>query len=172
MYKSSCYFAAFAVLLICGSCNNPKPKPVSTNIAKTTVCVSGKKDSVINNPQKKYGNATVAEPCVKCLIEVVQTTPNYKAAVAKTPINRINYVLNWTNGTTMADTANSRSATNALKLDVVDKVLKNSIATFIFDNSLSKLFNLSKGHKIELKIDSNGLKKIRTKCFWGVASGK
>jgi hypothetical protein len=173
MYKLSGYFAAFAFLITCSSCNNAKPKPVSNNISKTAVCVSGKKDSVINNPQKKYGNATVAEPCVKCFIEIVQTTPNYKAAVANAPSNMISYVLNWTKGTTKADTANNRSATNALKLDVVNKSIKGSVlATFIFDNSLSKLFTIHKGSKIELKIDKVDLQKIRDRCFWGVASGK
>ncbi|MDB5131142.1 MAG: hypothetical protein JWR02_891 [Mucilaginibacter sp.] len=44
------------------ACDQSKPKPVSNNITKTVVTVSGKKDSVINNPEKNYGNATVSDP--------------------------------------------------------------------------------------------------------------
>src|SRR5471030_2765476 len=77
------------------ACNQSKPKPVSNNITKTSVTVSGKKDSVINNPEKNYGNATVSEPCVKCLIGIIQQSKNYKTLTSKAESANIVYNVNW-----------------------------------------------------------------------------
>jgi len=106
--------------IVCNSCNN-KPKAVSADVTKTAVTVNGKKDSVSNNPKKNYGNATVADPCVKCLIKVIQSTADYKTAVASKSANNISYVVNWAEGANTGDTTNKRSATNGLKLDVMEK---------------------------------------------------
>jgi hypothetical protein len=158
--------------IVCSSCNN-KPKAISADVTKTAVAVNGKKDSVSNNPKKNYGNATVADPCVKCLIQVIQNTADYKTAVASKSANNISYVVNWAEGANTGDTTNKRSATNGLKLDLMEKgTANNKIASFIYDNSLSKLFLVADSHNIEVKVDSISLKKIRNKCYWGVASSK
>jgi hypothetical protein len=164
--------ALLLVYIVCNSCNN-KPKAVSGDVTKTAITINGKKDSVINNPQKNYGNATVAGPCVKCLIQVIQSTGEYKKAVASKPATAISYVVNWAEGANVGDAANKRSSTNGLKLDVMEKgAARNKIASFIYDNSLSKLFLAGNKDNIEVKVDSISLKKIRDKCYWGVASGK
>jgi hypothetical protein len=163
-----------AVLLIiaCCSCNN-KPKPVSNDITKTAVTVNGKKDSVINNPKKNYGNATVAEPCVKCLIQVVQHTVEYKASMASKSISEIKYVVNWAEATQPTNVTNKRKVTNGLKIDVVEKETPdNKIASFIYDNSHSKLYFIDNSKKTDVEIDKSDLKNIRNKCYWGVASSK
>jgi hypothetical protein len=170
-------FAKLSMLIlyyiVCVSCNNNKPKPTSTDITKTAVTVNCHKDSISNNPEKKYGNATVADPCVKCLIQVVQGTEEYKAAVIAKSAGNLNYIVNWVKGADTGDTTNKRSVTNGLKLDVMEKgAVNNKIASFIFDNSLSKLFLAGNSKNIELKVDSNAIKKIRMKCYWGVASSK
>jgi hypothetical protein len=154
-------------------CCNNKPKPVSKDIAKTAVTVNGKKDSVINNPKKNYGNATVAEPCVKCFIDIVQHTVEYKKAVESAPVKNISYVVNWAEAARPQDTAYKRSATNSLKLDIIEKsASQKKITSFVYDNALSKLYFLSMNSKKEVNVDSGGLKRIRDKCYWGVASGK
>lgn len=158
--------------IVCSSCNN-KPKAVSADVTKTAVTVNGKKDSVRNNPKKNYGNATVADPCVKCLIKVIQSTGDYKTAVASKSVTNISYVVNWAEGANTGDTTNKRSTTNGLKLDVMGKgATNNKIASFIYDNSLSKLFLVGNNHNTEVKVDSISLKNIRNKCYWGVASSK
>ncbi|QHS57017.1 hypothetical protein GWR56_16255 [Mucilaginibacter sp. 14171R-50] len=153
------------------SCNNHKAKPVSNDIAKTAVTVNGKKDSVINNPQKNYGNATVAEPCVKCLLDIIQKTTDYKSLVASRQAKDITYKVNWVESSQPQDTTNKRPATNGLKVDIMEKSARDpKIASFIYDNSSSKLFfEVNKG-KTEVKVDNPGLKMIRQKCFWNVAS--
>lgn len=160
------------LIIVCCSCNN-KPKPVSNDITKTAVTVNGKKDSVINNPQKNYGNATVAEPCVKCLIQVIQHTVEYKASMASKSINKIKYVVNWAEATQPANVTNKRKTTSGLKIDVVEKETPdNKIASFIYDNSRSKLFFIDNSKETDVKIDKSDLKNIRNKCYWGVSSSK
>jgi hypothetical protein len=157
------------------ACNRNKPKPVSSNIVKQAVLVNGKKDSVINNPEKNYGNATVSEPCVKCLIQVVQSTNSYKTSIAGVAPQSMIYNVNWVKAEGLQDTTNGKGSTSALRVDVVEKGSNNkTLSSFIYDNSLTKLYFLnisSKSAKIELKTDSVLLKKIRNACYWGVASG-
>jgi hypothetical protein len=163
---------AVLLIIVCSSCNN-KPKPISNDVTKTTVTVNGKKDSVINNPQKNYGNATVAEPCVKCLIQVVQHTVEYKASIASKSVGEIKYVVNWAEATQPENVTNKRKGTNGLKIDVVEKETPNdNIASFIYDNSSSKLYFIDNGKETDAKIDKRDLKNIRNKCYWGVASSK
>lgn len=81
--------------------------------------------------------------------------------------------MNWVEGANTGDTINKRSTTNGLKLDVMEKgAANNKIASFIYDNSLSKLFLVGNNHNTEVKVDSISLKNIRNKCYWGVASSK
>jgi len=176
MIRSIYLMAILILCIVCGSCKRNKPKPVSTSITKTSVLVNGKKDSVINNPQKNYGNATVAEPCVKCLIQVIQGNDKYKAAVASVPVKNITYVVNWVEASAPPHTTNKQAVTNGLKVDVIDKGVNNRlISSFIYDNSLSKMYFVDKDQKnskIPIDIDKTSLKKIRDKCYWGVASSK
>lgn len=157
------------------ACNRNKPKPVSSNIVKQAVLVNGKKDSVINNAKKNYGNATVSEPCVKCLIQVVQSTNDYKTSIAGVSPKNMIYNVNWVQAEGLQDTTNGKGSTSALRLDVVKKGSNNKVlSSFIYDNSLGKLYflnNVSNNGRNELKINQIALKRIRNACYWGVASG-
>ena len=158
------------IALITFSCNN-KPKPVSNSISKTTVLINGKKDSVINNPQKNYGNATIADPCVRCLLQVIQADSGYKKSMAAT--NNFKYIINYIKTTAPQDTVTEVKATNALRVDVVDKEKgTKKILSYIYDNSLGKIYSVNNAEKKELAADANSLKKIRNGCYWGVASAK
>ncbi|RFZ84871.1 hypothetical protein DYU05_04495 [Mucilaginibacter terrenus] len=153
------------------SCNNNKPKPVSDTVGRTAVMLNGKKDSVINNPQKNYGNATIAEPCVKCLLQVIQADDNYKKSTLNIP--DVKYIVNYVKTAMPEDTVSEVKATNALRVDVINKSGQpQKLSAFLYDNSKAKLYFLSGKSKNELKVDSVGLMKIRNSCYWGVASGK
>lgn len=165
-------FAFLTVVLAAAvvSCNSNKPKPVSDSIAKTAVTVAGKKDSVINNPQRNYGNATIAEPCVKCVIGAIQADSAYQKIAGKA--NDVKYVINYIESAGPADTTLATKATNALRVDVVGKTGKGKLASFVYDNSSGKLYTVAKQIRTVVKADSNLVKKIRNSCYWGVASGK
>jgi hypothetical protein len=175
MSKSVSIITVIVFFIALTVCNRNKPKPVSSNIVKQAVLVNGKKDSVINNSKKNYGNATVSEPCVKCLIQVVQSTNNYKTSIAGVAPKKMIYNVNWVKAEGLQDTTNGKGSTSALRLDVVEKGLNNKLlSSFIYDNSLAKLYflkNESKKSNNELKINEIALKKIRNACYWGVASG-
>jgi len=175
MKKSASIIITLLFFIFSTACTRNKPKPQSTDISKQTVLVNGKKDSVINNTKKNYGNATVSEPCVKCLIQAAQSTNEYKASIAGASAKNIIYAVNWIKAGKLADTINARGSAGALRLDIVDKVENNKkLSSFIYDNSVAKLFfiqNGSENSKQELKINEITLKKIRNACYWGVASG-
>lgn len=162
--------SVFAITLFV-ACSN-KPKPVSDTLSKTSITLNGKKDSVINNPDKNYGNATIAEPCVKCLIAAVKADGHYKKAVVLE--KDIKFVVNYIKTLQVADRdANQTKATNALRVDVIDKIpAPHRISSYIYDNSLSKLYLLAGNSATPLKTDTILLKKIRNSCYWGVFSGK
>jgi hypothetical protein len=165
----------FTLSIVFASCNQNKPKPVSKNLTKTAVLINNKKDSVINNPKKNYGNATIAEPCIKCLIQAVQADSHYKASINGIPAKNLLYIANWVTTGNVADTANSKSATSGLRLDVVDKVSNDKkLASYIYDNSLARFYYLQKNSsvkKIQVNANDASLKRIRNACYWGVASG-
>jgi hypothetical protein len=169
MNRTALFISAIALITL-GACNGNKPKPVSDTLAKTIITVNGKKDSVINNPQKNYGNATIADPCVKCLIEIVKADENYKkAAVSERDIK---FIINYVKTVQPQDTVSEVKATNALRVDVVDKMpAPHKISSFLYDNNLAKVYFLTGNSKKELKTDSVLLKKVRNSCYWGVASG-
>jgi len=173
MLKSTSFIILTLCFIVCSSCNNNKPKPVSNDITKTTVTINGKKDSVVNNPEKNYGNTTVADPCVKCLIKVLQNTQDYNKIIAKKRAAAISYVVNWDRDGDVADTLNKSSAINSLRIDVVEiNGAKNKIATFKYNNKLSKLFLMRDEAMINTEIKTDDLKMIRNKCFWGVGSSE
>jgi hypothetical protein len=158
------------------ACNHSKPKPVSNNITKTTVTVNGKKDSVINNPQKNYGNATVSEPCVKCLIEIIQSKSGYKKLTAGTTQKKIVYHVNWITSSTPKDLGDGHQIINGMAIDVNKKTANASekLITYLYDNKDAQfyLLNDQKKYIADEKISDISLKKIRNSCFWGVASAK
>ena len=173
MFKSATFIIIALCFIVCSSCNNNKPKPESNDITKTAVNVNGKKDSVINNPNKNYGNATVADPCVKCLIKIVQATHEYNMVMVNKRASAVNYVVNWDRDNNKADSITKNSVINSLRIDVVEKgEAKNKIATFKYDNKLSKLLFVGEDAVIDIKISAADLKMVRNKCFWGVASAK
>lgn len=174
MISSRFNLAFVAVIsLTLAACGGGKPKPVSDSISKTTVMVNGKKDSVINNPQKNYGNASIAAPCVACLLTVIQSVDTYKNSASGVNVADIKYVVNYVKGTMPTDTVTQVKATNALRVDVINmQKVTEKIGVFVYDNSLAKLYSLNNGTKTEVAVDSVSLKKIRNGCYWGVASGR
>jgi hypothetical protein len=176
MIRITCLITPFVFCLAFASCNRNKQKPVSNDISKTSVRLNGRKDSVLNNPEKNYGNATVAEPCVKCLIQVIQGSDQYKASVATVPVKNITYIINWVQASPPADTVNKQGVTNGIKIDVTEKGDPNKlISTFTYDNKRFKLYyehGSQKMARIPLDIDIPLLKAIRDRCYWGVGSSK
>ncbi|RWY50327.1 hypothetical protein [Mucilaginibacter gilvus] len=169
MNRPALFISAIALITL-GACNSNKPKPASDTVTKTAVVVNGKKDSVINNPQKNYGNATIAEPCVKCLLEIVKADYNYKKAAMSE--KEVKFIINYVKTVQPQDTISEIKSTNALRVDVIDKIpAPHKIASFLYDNNLAKVYSLAGNTKIEVKTDAALLKKIRNSCYWGVASG-
>jgi hypothetical protein len=168
--------ALLALFIGLAACNNSKPKPVSNNITKTIVIVNGKKDSVINNPQKNYGNATVSEPCVKCLIGVIQRTKNYKILTAKVEPQNIIYNVNWITSSKPVVIGDSNKIVNGMAVDVdlKEEGSKKKLTTFLYNNESEAIYLLNSQNKydVDSKVDPASLKQIRNACFWGVASSK
>jgi len=158
------------------SCNRSKPKPISNDITKMTVSVNGKKDSVINNAEKNYGNATVSEPCVKCLIGIIQQTEKYKTLVTSIPLHDIIYEINWITSSTPKDMGNGKKIINGMQIAVDNKAggTRKNITTYLYDNENGQFYlsNSQNSYGADTKVDSASLKKIRNSCFWGVASAK
>ena len=169
---------AFASFIVVGlsACNQSKPKPVSNNITKTTVTVGGKKDSVINNNQKNYGNATVSEPCVKCLIGMIQQTKNYKTITGAAEPQNIIYNVNWITSSKPVTLADGSKIINGMAIDIdsKDDGTTKKLTTYLYNNQNEQVYLLNAGNKyaIDSKIDPSSVKKIRNACFWGVASAK
>ena len=167
--------STFAVLIVFAACNS-KPKPISNNITKTVVDVNGKKDSVINNPEKNYNNATVSEPCVKCLIGVIQSTAKYKMLTTSVPAQNIIYDVNWITSKNTVSVGNSIKIINGMAIDVnlKDGSAPKKLATFLYNNENARFYCINDQNKLEssVQIDAGSLKKIRNSCFWGVASAK
>ena len=172
-YLVVCYLMIGVALI---SCNHDKPKPITTDLNKTTVTVNGKKDSVLNNPKDNYGNATIAEPCVKCMITAVQADDHYKKSIANVPVNNISYIVNWVKADGLPDSLSNKHATNGLRLDVIEKgQAHKKLSSFVYDNSVARLYyidNTQNNTKTEVNTDLNNLKRIRNGCYWGVASSK
>lgn len=156
------------------ACHHPADKPVSNNITKTTVTVNGKKDSVLNNQEKNYGNATIADPCVKCLLGIIQQTSDFKSATKAVPSKNIIYAFDWITSKTPRQ-INGLQINSGMRVSVTQKADtgKVSLAIYLYDNKTSKLYNKdAKPGNIAIPIDSLSIKKIQNSCFWGVASSK
>jgi hypothetical protein len=171
------YFA-FACLLLStlAACNRSKPKPVSNNITKTAVVVNGKKDSVINNPQRNYGNATVSEPCVKCLLAVIQQTDSYKRLAETLSGGTVIYDVNWITSVKPIAIGNSKNIINGMAINVNRKSGSSikKITTYLYNNADAQLYLLNDKNKFDgdVIVGDSSLTKIRNSCFWGVASAK
>jgi hypothetical protein len=170
------YIAAFLLTGLITACKHDKPKPATSDLNKTALTVNGQKDSVLNNPKNNYGNATIPEPCVRCLINAVQIEDHYRQSIKGVPDNNISYVVNWIKADGLAYTIQNKKATNGLRLDVLQKGANSKkLSSFVYDNSLAKLYFVDEkvnSKKIEIKAAENDLKRIRNGCYWGVASSK
>lgn len=151
-----------------------KPKPISSNITKTTVTVDGKKDSVINNPKRNYGTATISDPCAKLLLQNIQASDNFKNLTAGKQAAGISYTINWVKAAEPKIRSNGGKITNGIEVVVNEKKnqTKSKIGSYIYNNEDAKLYDVNKdGQYDELdKVDTTALKQIRNGCYWGVAS--
>jgi len=170
------HVALVSVIVLGLAACQSKPKPVSNNITKTAVTVNGNKDSVINNPEKNYGNATVSEPCVKCLIGIIQQTKNYKAVTASAEPQNIIYNVNWITSSRPIDIGDGSKIINGMAIDIKSKDdgTSKKLTTYLYNNKNAQVYMLNASNKyaIDSKIDPAAVKKIRNACFWGVASAK
>ena len=169
------------ILLACATivlfaCKHFKPKPVSDDITKTTVTIGGKKDSVINNPEKNYGNATVSSICVKCLLGVIQNTDSYRQLTAHPAQKNIVYDVNWITSKTPVAIGRFGTIVNGMQVAVNENAggLKKTLTTYLYNNE-NAAFYLKSGDNSYNKVlnaDSVSLQKVRRSCFWGVASDR
>lgn len=169
------YVLFLGLAIIAAACNNAKPKPISTDLTKTTVTDSGRRDSVINNDQKNYNSATVSGPCVKCLIEVIKKTDSYQKIAGPVPDSTLIYNVNWVKAGNPTNIDNGGKITNGMQVDVIKKNGANQqkLSSYVYSDKDSTLYVIDTHEKYEkdaLKIDAPSLKKIRNACFWGVAS--
>jgi hypothetical protein len=170
------YVALLGLFIVLAGCDRSKPKPISNNITKTTVVVNGHKDSVINNPQKNYGNATVSEPCVKVLIGVIQLTKNYKMLTTKVDPQNLIYNVNWITSSKPVAIGDNGQIVNGMAVDIKlkDDGSQKKLTTFLYNNENARIYMLNSQNKydVDSKVDPASLKQIRNACFWGVASSK
>lgn len=164
----------YACFMLVTSCNHNKPKPVSKNITKTTVTVNGQKDSVINNPAKNYGMATISGPCTKLLLQNIQATDEFKTLITGKQPKDITYVANWVKAAEPKIESGNGKITNGIEVIINDKSAGNTIklGSYVFNNEDGKLY-FSKGGKpyqMIKDVDTTALKQIRNGCYWGVAS--
>jgi hypothetical protein len=172
---SSVKLSACVGILVIGllACNSPKP--ISQGISKTTVLVTGKKDSVINNPQKKYGSASVADPCVKCLLKAIQASKSFKENTSAVSPQNINYVVNWVKAS--ARVPDTSKVTSGLRVDVrkSEDGEEKKLCSYIYNNTSGTMYLLDSNNNDQQEISGitpDILKGIRNSCYWGVASDK
>ncbi|MFC0514974.1 hypothetical protein ACFFGT_12225 [Mucilaginibacter angelicae] len=173
LFKPCIYFCVLAMTI--SACKQSKPSPVSNDISKTTVTIAGKKDSVINNPHKKYGAATVGDPCVKCLLTVIQDSKSYKENTEGVSAQNINYTINWVKASAPVLTPDTSNKTNGIRIDVKKDENGEDIrlCSYVYNNTSGTMYLLNNQNKYQHEISSITpaiLKKIRNSCYWGVAS--
>lgn len=174
MKKIHCFTLLLIIAVFVTNCSNNKPKPKSNNITKTTIMIDGKKDSVINNPKKNYGTATISDPCTKLLLQNIQASDNFKSLTAGKQVSNISYTINWVKAAEPKIRSNGGKITNGIELAVNEKKdqTKMKIGSYIYNNEDAKLYDVNKdGQYDEVNnVDSAALKRIRNGCYWGVAS--
>jgi hypothetical protein len=158
------------------ACNQPKPQPISKDITKTSVNISGKNDSVLNNRNKNYGNATIPEPCVKCLLQTVQQLSSYKQMASPADQQHIIFDVNWITSLKPVKLENGILIVNGMQIMVDKKTngVSEILDEYFYNNNNGFVYrrqNDTAYHK-ELSIADSVVKKIRRSCFWGVASAK
>ncbi|MCO5947718.1 hypothetical protein [Mucilaginibacter flavidus] len=174
--KINYLFLILSAVTALSACNRSKPKPISKDVTKTTVNINGRKDSVINNPQKNYGNATVSEPCVKCLLQVIQNTASYKTTTGTLSAQSIIYKVNWITSSKPVNLSDGSKIINGMAVDINQKTGNSTkkLITYLYNNAKGTIYTSLNGdnlHKDE-NVSDTSLKKIRNSCFWGVASAK
>ena len=177
--KLSAGFVVMLAMITLSACNQEKAKPkaVSKDITETTVVVANKKDSVYNNPEKKYGTATVSDPCVKCLLQVIQGSKSFRANTASLSAQDINYTVNWVKAADPALQPDTGGKTNAVRVDVkrIEDGEDKKLVSYVYNNVNGTMYLINAQNKLEHAVTSitpELLKKIRNSCYWGVASGK
>ncbi len=177
MNFTNIFYVVFLTALL-PACRQSHPKATSGDLNKTSVTINGKKDSVLNNTEKNYtSEATLSEPCVKCLITAVQNAESYKKLISGVPLNTVVYNINWITSKTPAKLSSDSSIINGVRIDLIKKSANKSadtLTTYLYDNKTSKFYikNAQGGAKPNAEINAVDLKKIRNSCFWGVASNK
>lgn len=170
------FFVLILSAFFLSACNHSKPKPVSNDISKTTVSVNGKKDSVINNPERNYTNATVSEICVKCLLKIIQQTDSYKKLSTSLQPKNVLYGVNWITSKTPAYIGNGNKIVNGMAIAINQKIANGShtIATYLYNNENARVYLQSGKNNTDVGITvaDSSLKTIRRSCFWDVASSK
>jgi hypothetical protein len=175
--KALIFILPIAIALTACTQQPAKPKAVSKDITKTAVQVDGKKDSVYNNPDKNYGPATVGEPCVKCLLEVIQQSKSFKDTTANLASQAINYTVNWVKAADPQPKPDTSTKTNAVRVDVkkIEDGEDKQLCSYVYNNVTGTMYLINKQNKLEHAVSNitpQLLKKIRNSCYWGVASGK
>ena len=170
--KKIIYLLALSLAVV--ACNN-NPKPIAKNITKTTVNVNGTKDSVINNPQKNYGTATIPDVCTKTLLQNIQATIDFKKITSGLNAANTDYVINWVKAENPELKINGSKITNGIQVLVNTKSggTVHKLGSYIYNNEDGQLYYINTKNQFDkLQIDSNALKQIRNGCYWGVASHK
>ncbi|HEX8019379.1 hypothetical protein [Mucilaginibacter sp.] len=177
LFKPCIYFCVLAMTLsACKQLNKQsKPVPALSDTSKTVVTVADKKDSVINNPQKKYSGATVSDPCVKCLLAVIQDSKSYKENTSGISSQSINYTINWVKASAPALTPDTSHKTNGIRVDVKkdEDGEATRLCSYVYNNTSGTMYLLNSQNKYQHEVSSITpaiLKKIRNSCYWGVAS--
>ncbi len=177
--KSPKNILILVISIVTTACSQPEKKPlsVSKDTTKTTVQVVGKKDSVINNPQKHYGSATVGDPCVKCLLQIIQESKSYKESTINLSPQDINFTVNWVKASDPALTPDTSNKTNGVRVDVkrIEEGEDKKLCSYVYNNTNGTMYLINGQNKLEHAVSSitpDLLKKIRSSCYWGVASGK
>jgi hypothetical protein len=165
------------MMIALSACEHAKTKPVSRDITKAMLRVAGKNDSVINNPQKNYGAVTVAEPCVKCLLQVIQTSKSYKQNTASVSSQNISYTVNWIRASAQTESADKSNLTDGLRIDVRknEDGEEHNLCSYAYNNQSGMIYLLNNEGKYQQAISNIApdiLEKIRNSCYRGGASGK
>jgi len=133
------------------------------------VLVEGKKDRAIDNPQKQHGTSTVTAPCVKCLLQVIQTSKSYKQNTASISSQNISYTVNWIRSVP-AESAGKSNMTDGLRIDVRknEDGEEHNLCSYVYNDQSGALYQLNNEGKYQQAISDitpDILKKIRNSCY-------
>ena len=160
-------------IVLSGSCRH-KQKAESKDYTRVKLVDSGHKDSVIDNKPRLY-NASIPDPCLKCVIAAVRNTSQLKQYVTSPDSSKIVYEVDWASGPKLQDSL--KTAGSGLIVHVLKKNpgKKDILAVFTFDNVTGQMYFINDhggSYQQLIKLDTNSRLRIRNACFWGVASGK